>query len=87
MNRSKQEKHHTLEELKQEYQYKMDVIEEIKREKELREQQLKMKAEKVYKKRAEESRHVANIYKGEKENERRTKKQQEEEQARQLRDE
>ena len=67
-----------------EYQHKMEVIEEIKREKELREQQLKLKAEKEHKKRAEENRQVANVYKAEKENERKTKKQLEEEQAKKM---
>lgn len=38
MNRIKAEKHGNLDELRDEYQCKMDVIEEIKREKELRAQ-------------------------------------------------
>ena len=39
MHRIKSEKHESLNELRHEYQRKMDVIEEIKREKELRQQQ------------------------------------------------
>ena len=57
MQRSKVEKHNTLEELKKEFQHKMEVINEIKREKELREQQAQQKTDKEKRKRAEENKH------------------------------
>ena len=53
MHRIKSEKHESLNELRHEYQRKMDVIEEIKREKELRQQQQAMKKEIKDKKHAE----------------------------------
>lgn len=54
MNRIKAEKHGNLDDLRSEYQHKMEVIEEIKREKELRAQQAAMVKELKQKKRADE---------------------------------
>ena len=44
-HRIKSEMHQNLDEQRHEYQRKMEIIEEIKREKELREKQIQMKRE------------------------------------------
>ena len=66
MSRIKSEKHSNLEELRIDYQSKMNIIEEIKREKELREKQLQMKIEKKNQVHAEEIKQQAEVFKMEK---------------------
>ena len=66
MQHSKAEKHKNLEELKAEYQHKLEVINEIKREKEVREQQRLKAIEKEKKKRGVDIKLQAQEYKAEK---------------------
>lgn len=70
MSRIKAEKHDNLDELRKEYQYKMDIIEEIKREKELREKQTVMIKEMKAKKRADQLKGQASQFRQEKDIER-----------------
>lgn len=82
MSHSKAEKHKNLEELKTEYQHKLEVINEIKREKELREQQRLKAIEKEKKKRDVNNKQQAQEYKVEKDIDRREKESQAKESAR-----
>jgi len=69
-NRIRSEKHSNLEEQRAEYQSKMEIIEEIRREKELREKQTAMVNEMKQKKHGNEIRDQANQFKSTKDVER-----------------
>lgn len=70
MNRVKSEKHSNLEELRVDYQQKIEIIEEIKREKEFRLKQQQMKKEMKSKEHGEEIKEQAEKFKVDKKVER-----------------
>ena len=69
-NRIRSEKHSNLEEQRTEYQRKMEIIEEIKRDKELRQQQAAMVKEMKQKKHGQDIRDQAAQFKNERDDER-----------------
>ena len=66
MQRVKAEKHERLDELRQEYEWKMNIINEIKREKELRTEEEKAIQEAQYRLEMKEKKLNADSYKQEK---------------------
>lgn len=74
MQRVKAEKHANLEELKKEYNYKMDVINEIREEQKLREQHERLLQDRKKQKRAEEVKGQASEFKHQREAERKRQK-------------
>lgn len=63
MQRVKAEKHERLDELRQEYEWKMNIIDEIKREKELRTEEEKAIQEAHYRLEMKEKKLNADSYK------------------------